>query len=669
MKRLKNTYFKEGWLHQYFGILAFSYIFLFWIYSAAEVEPSLLLLVALYILIIPVAGQIFFAQHKFQFYTFSLAFVLGVYGFYTEAEKPYSIANSIYSTFRLFILDVDNVFDVSEGKLIRYPLVIEAARWMAALYTISTLFSLIYYKLDSTLKMLLIKMRGNHIVISGYNSFSELAAFNLSKSDYPVVLIADRIPEDKVKLLEQRGVLVRFSQGDRQWSLEKTGVQNAKYCLLFHEEEARNLDDLIAIKNLLLMRKNETHTPEIILHQKSSSSIDIIEDIEEGIRIEKQGKRQEEDEQTEEEFVPPFTLRIINIYRMLAEQLFNDYPLYKGYEERVRNKAGDALHLLVVGFGDTGRHIVLEVLERGHFINQSDLRVTILDRDAENLEKEWKRNYPHASNIANIQFVPYDSYYQRFDEVIGGNTFTHAFICLDGDYADIKEGFEVAKNYRDIPVFIKVNKQGSVSKWIHENKEPSAFKGIHQFGNLENVLNEKSLLNEDMSYFARRTHENYRKQQKQKRAEVPDEWERLNYFTQSSNRSTFHHLQTKLMLLGLKAVPANQGFQSINEQDYHSVDSSIIEDIAASEHHRWNAFHFLRGWTVMLDQDHPDYPKSVENKQHAALVRWDELKKLEVEIDKEYSTYCKESIVDLYEIVKGIDYVIVPYEEGEEVNE
>lgn len=636
------------------------FLIILWAFQSTAISWELLAILGAYFVIVPLIGHRFFKRKQFQLYTFILALVMGVYGFLTEPVKAYSVQNAIYSTFRLFILDVDNVFEPTGSKFVRYPLIIEVARWSAALYTISTIFGLIYSKFHYRLKKWLIGKRGNHIIISGYNTFSELSALKLTESNYKVVMIEENIPEDRRQELENKGIFLVQKQLDPCETYKDASILNAKYCILFHEEESRNLDDLIAIKKLYQSQGNKFRREEqleIILHHKGSAFLPIIEDIEEELRKE------------DKNF---FSLKQINSYKVLTEQLFKEFPLYKGYEDRVRDKSADPLHLLCIGFGDTGQHLVLEAVEQAHFINRKKLKVTILDKAAEELEKEWKRRYPHLDRVLDIHFVPYNNLQQKLDEALDHYDFTHAYICLDHDYSDIKEGLEVSKHNKDLPIFVKVNKQGHISEWIHENK--ASFKNLHQFGDLEKVLNAQTLLKEEMSSFAKETHKSYRdlqlKLQEEGKEEiyVPETWEKLNHFTQESNRSTYHHIHTKLMLLGLKAVPKTDVVQGIDDVTFRGIINKNLDDVAAAEHHRWNAFHFLREWTTMIDTTLPHYPKSESLKQHAALVSWDELKVLEKRINKNYSFYCRKAIRDLYDIMSK-DYKLIPYDKGDAVDE
>ncbi|MBM7618517.1 hypothetical protein JOC95_000359 [Bacillus tianshenii] len=650
----------KNWTARYIGFLILVFLFILLAYPYIDVSREIIILMGVYLITVPVIGHLYFKRKQFQLYTFILALVLGIYGFLTEPVKDYSVSNAIYSTFRLFILDVDNVFEPTGSKFVKYPLIIEVARWSAALYTISTIFSLIYSKFHYRLIKWLIGKRGNHIVISGYNSFSELTAIKLTESRYKVVMISEDIPYDRKHELEDKGIFIVSKKMDPYETFRNASVLNAKYCILFHEKESENLDELIALKKLFASQgqlKKRGEQLEIIIHHKGPANLRIIEDIEGELRTENSHY---------------FAIKQINTYKLIADKLFTDFPLYRGYEERVRSKDSEPLHLLCIGFGDTGQHLMLEALERAHFINRKKLKITVLDKAAETLKKEWKRQYPNIDKVGDFQFVPYNNLQQKLDEVVANYDFTHAYICLDQDYADIIEGLEVSKRNKDLPVFVKVNKQGNVSEWIHENT--TAFKNLHQFGDLEKVLNTQTLLKEEMSSFAKKTHESYRDLQidllnkGMEGVYVPDVWESLNQFTQESNRSTYQHIDTKLMLLGMRAVPLCGEGEEIDFLTFESMVKKSLEDVAAAEHHRWNAFHFLRDWKTMTDKSLPDYPKSESLKQHAALVPWEDLKILEGKLNKSYSFYCRKAIKDLYYILPK-DYKLIPYNKGESVDE
>ncbi len=99
-----------------------------------------------------------------------------------------------------------------------------------------------------------------------------------------------------------------------------------------------------------------------------------------------------------------------------------------------------------------------------------------------------------------------------------------------------------------------------------------------------------------------------------------DAWQKLDTFTQASNRAVLWDIPNKLALTAedLNALPPAEREQALWR-------------LARYEHRRWNAFHFCRGWTKLdvseltpeeLAQHKTKRPAA---RRHICLVSWDEL--------------------------------------------
>src|SRR5699024_11358051 len=97
----------------------------------------------------------------------------GFYGFYHHSIDNHSISNALYFTFRLYLLDLADVFTQDGSSPIRYPLLLEIARWTAASYTISTIFIAMYRSLEKRISLFIAHSIGRHHVVLSYNAKSQ----------------------------------------------------------------------------------------------------------------------------------------------------------------------------------------------------------------------------------------------------------------------------------------------------------------------------------------------------------------------------------------------------------------------------------------------------------------------------------------------------------------
>src|SRR5699024_3451642 len=98
----------------------------------------------------------FFPMYASMFSIFNV--FSGFYGFYHHSVDDHSISNALYFTFRLYLLDFADVFTQDGSSPIRYPLLLEIARWTAASYTITTIFIAIYRTLEREISLFIAQL-------------------------------------------------------------------------------------------------------------------------------------------------------------------------------------------------------------------------------------------------------------------------------------------------------------------------------------------------------------------------------------------------------------------------------------------------------------------------------------------------------------------------------
>lgn len=619
-------------------------------YSMGVPERGLFWVLAGQLLFMLVYTQ-FSTKYFLQLFLLTLALATGVYGYY----RPYAdfpISNALYSTIRLFAFDVDGVFDPIGSKLVIYPLSIEIARWSAAAYMILTIINVILRLFNQSLKLMWIRLFGNHYIISGWNGRSKILVNNLRDAGRKIIVLGDRFEASDLEALRDRGVIVFPGFKGEHPFYKKAAAKKAAYILLFHTEDAENLNESLSLKEYFKpMKSQKNEYPKVIMHLAHRQSYTLFGSLENDFM--------RKDDQY------PFELRIINTHKLLINKLLKEKPLYEGYEKRIKEPDEHPLHLLITGFGLTGMEIAAEAIERAHFFNKNKLKITVIDKAAPQAEKRWLRNYPNSEKEVKIDFHQADITEENLESIIQAYlpSVTHIFVCLDDDYTDMMEGVELARKISNIPIFIKMNQDGLVSKWIHENAD--SFQNLYRFGYLQDILNEEYVINEELDALARMAHEKYR--------EEPDNdalpWENLSNFEKESNRSQMNHSMTKLKLLNLTAQPKKKINQDhpliITEEEFKKIASEdLLEKVAMTEHSRWNAFHFMRGWDALEDIT-PDQHKDPDQKLHGCLVPWDELDRVSNIRGIDFKHYDRKPVLSLYELWDKIGYYIMKDEKIE----
>ncbi|MCM3763748.1 NAD-binding protein [Neobacillus niacini] len=576
-----------------------------------------------------------------------IAISAGFYGFRYLADGDYSLVNAIYSTFRLFLLDVDPVFPVTAGQFIQYPFAIELARFTAAACTISTVFSLVYTYFNQSMKLLWYGTFGGHIVISGYNRHSKALIENLRKQNKQVMLLTEDISESQKRYLQSLGVIVFIGNQGNPLLYKKSKLLQASVFIIFHEDDSKNLNEILALDEFVGKDWSRLRAKQVILHLVHNQFYELFEGMEEDLAIHKK-----------------VTIKPFNLYRLAAEKILDDYPLYDGYEDRLRKKTGQPLHLLFVGFGQTGRHMAVQAVERSHFMNTELLKITVLDKEAPKVQKLWFDSYPKSQKFVDIQFQQLDievnSIYEYLQQ--SSSEFTHIFICLKDDFQDLKEGIELTRKIPHIPIYLKMSEEGQISEWLQENQ--SKFCKLHLFGEVQSVLDYDNVINDSQEEFAKEVHKGYQKVKEEESGKTPETWEDLSTFKKESNRNQFNHAFVKLMLLGLQAVKKDQvgNRQILTSPEFEEIASSKKEAIATVEHQRWNTFHYIRGWDT-LEHVTKDDVVDLEKKLHGCIVPYEELDRVSAIREEDYKQYDRDVVLKLYETMEIAGFVIVRAEE------
>ncbi|MBM7606354.1 Cu/Ag efflux protein CusF [Metabacillus crassostreae] len=624
--------YKTHWKYilLYFSLLSLLGVFTF---SVPFFDKSYAIIPAIIIL-----GCIVFLpklqQYSLQIFTLLLALSSGIYGFSIESIKDYNLTNVIYSTVRLFALDVDPVFSKNGDRFISYPPSIEVARYSAVAYIISAISQLILSYFRQSLRLWYMTNRGNHYVILGLNQESYTFASNLLKNKNQVIIIKDTSFPLEDNLTQQGAVLL---DGDllSTTTLRKAAIHKAKCLVTLHHEDAYNLNIVKAVHHYFVQEKAKLKERQITFYVQQNHT-----------RTERLFTILEKKLNTESSQIS-IQLHPISIHELIARQLFNQHPIYKHHEEKALQQDSSPYHLLIIGFGLTGQQIALQAIQRGHFFNKQPLAITIVDTHAKAISQTWKEAYPRLQEMASFQFIEQDVEAEDIGKLIEEQNLpiTSIYISLDSDEKDILQGMRVHQRFKKIPIYIKLQRDQFFAKWLHEEE---AFHHIYQFGALEDVLTEEIVIQEQLDKMANLIHDMYADKTAQSKS-----WEKLSHFEKQSNRALMNHYEAKLFLLGYEAAEETPEKESISERIFTNEVRKKLEQLAIVEHRRWNAFHYSNGWDAYpLKHVTKTNHKDAENKLHACLVEWDDLDKISEIRDIDFKQYDRDTILQLYDLTE-----------------
>ncbi|MFC0187269.1 hypothetical protein ACFFJY_03170 [Fictibacillus aquaticus] len=544
-------------------------------------------------------------RHAVQVYTFSLAIMSGLYGFLTAPYLDYPFPNALYSTVRLFVFDTDQVFTKEATKFIDYPPSIELARWCAVIYVSATISQLLMKAFGHSFQLQKMRWFGSHVVILGLNDKSATLAKNLLVNQRKVLIVSEeneRMPDEE-ELVKSGAVILRMKLLSES-AFKKSAIHKSKYIIAFHDQDGYNLDLVKAIDEYV--KKTESHGERkipVYIQQNHTITQHLYDKIK----------------------VSALEIHAVSLQSLVARQLLNEHPVYEHYESEARDYNGKPFHLLLIGFGHTGQQIAIEAIQRSHFFRQQKLHLTVIDQQAERLEREWRDAFPRLDDAAMLHFIQHDiksaNIIHQIREAVP--QITHIYISLDNDEEDVLQALRLHQQFKNLPIYIKIQRDGHFTDWLHNTSE---FSHLKRFGSWENVLTEEIVIRENLDELAKSVHEAYEdKAAKETLDYQKTPWEKLSFFQKNSNRAQVDHLDTKLFLLGLER--AQEDDEPMSQEDFDKfLTQQKLNNVARAEHLRWNAFHYMNGWdTLPLEDVTNKIHKDNSRKLHACLVTWDEL--------------------------------------------
>ena len=111
-------------------------------------------------------------------------------------------------------------------------------------------------------------------------------------------------------------------------------------------------------------------------------------------------------------------------------------------------------------------------------------------------------------------------------------------------------------------------------------------------------------------------------------------WEELTWFIQESNRATADFINTLLALSNPDKIDSKQFKKDVIDRKRLTYNDELEENLAKTEHLRWNAFYVAMGWKpIDIEEMRIKFPDTKTNgfrknelaKLHICLAAWDKL--------------------------------------------
>lgn len=511
-----------------------------------------------------------------------LGFILGYIGYYKKSlgvsEVP-DPSNIIFQVIKLYIFQND--------VLPPNPVELEIAKFLCPFSLIYSVLQVIIPLFQENLNLFRLEFFKNHTIVCGLNKWTIQLLTDLRREEKHIVVIEKNADNELNSKAQELGVILLNGNFADYYMLNRANVCKAKYLIVFTEDDTKNMEIAINTKKFIERRKKMGRRKiRCFIHIRDRFLCDSFcnHDIFEGT-------------------YKNIEMNLFNIYENDARVLFLSYPFDAKIDPNVE---GERVHLLIIGFSHLGESVALQAAKMGHYANDKGIILTILDKNAQELEKNFLSRYPGLHEIKSLGKDYFDitfknSNLENFEELERNikdineyQRVTAIIVCLEDKTSGIKIGIHLKSSLSSIPIKLYF----PIQVYLDENEEIFNLPGLKQdsqiltpFGLIRSTCSKEIVLNEKLDEVAMAINEIYNEIQEDKTK--TSNWAELPADFKDSSRYQADHLPIKLRALNVKVVKT----KGKKRNDFRGLTEAEIDLLANMEHNRWCAERWLAGWT------------------------------------------------------------------------
>ena len=313
-------------------------------------------------------------------------------------------------------------------------------------------------------------------------------------------------------------------------------------------------------------------------------------------------------------------VKSFDMAELTARLLMQKYPVcdYVSFDEN--GLAKNDVEVLIVGFGRMGQEILKKTIVNGQF-EGGHYHADIFDPDFHNIDGFFRMRYAAMLEEYDIEFHSDGGRSREFCDYLREHAHKLTYVVIA--VGEKNHGREIADNITDLflreGVNLPVYQCWGGSVVCYRTREESEYASLHDAD---------ILYGGDMDDMAIRLNHYYNDPDGDKR----EQWLACDYFSRMSCRASVDFLCSYIRRIRSEYGP--------------EISKGKLENMAKTEHLRWNAFHYTMEYSCMSretwEERAEEYrrqermgavkkiriTKDVANRQHACLVTWDELDEL-----------------------------------------
>jgi len=565
---------------------------------------------------------IFLVKHQRKIFIFIavLAFTLGLKGFYYDnlgTSNATSFLHAFVSTLGLFVLEWEDYKD---------SVTLDIATILATITTSFGLALVLFSKHFNSLKIWYVQKKSYNLFIGLSEQNIKLLENSFPKK--PSIIIEKDKDNAYVAYFKERGFAVITL--DAYKAIETLDLRNVEHMVIATSNDRKNISLGKRLFDLVEERK----------HQKIYVSIgnrdlsvlfkqNVISNNEKNVNV-----------------------LAFSLYENMAKELFFKHGILGKQRDIIATS--NPFSVIVVGNSDLALELVYHLAFLSTLPLENQLTIHLVDADASKFKEKIEKTFPNIGDIPHLHVRPTDVSSESLlfyrDTVWESKNLTNIYIATQ----DEEKNLSIAINLQDTTyvkaighkrfetkVLFALYKNMGLGEELNANQE--AFKNFYTFGDIQEVSTKEILFDQELDKIAKLIHFDYEGNETISKVEIDEAWRKTTQHKRDANKTQALHIDVKLLafslerksstkslaellILNKKALKSNlKNYDAIEKQikdfkleDFPPLHSeNLLDRLAKSEHNRWNAFHYLDGWSHKTE-------KNVEAKEHDCLLPLDE---------------------------------------------
>lgn len=313
------------------------------------------------------------------------------------------------------------------------------------------------------------------------------------------------------------------------------------------------------------------------------------------------------------------SLMMLDEPEMVARILARNYPPYKTLTFDSNGKATEDFFGIIIGFGQLGQAVLRQLVMNSQFYGSTS-RIAVFAPDYEQRMGWISHECREMLKYYNIEIYPYDGRSSQLYDYLEehAESINYVAVCAGNETVNLEIG-------ERMQMYLQRRNCGAPVLLCNSRGVSHLSAGEYMVS--RRIYVPEILCSDQLDRMAMVLNQSY-----QQTGDMLENWKNCSYFDRMSSRAAADFYDALLYCAGITKEEAITHWDPRGE---------LLENLAASEHLRWNAFHYCMGFRPMTEEEFQEraekYPvlsqkdsgyritKDVEKRLHACMIPWEQL--------------------------------------------